>query len=78
MKKEFDILIDVRNEEAPLPMIKVDIVTQILEAGDILKVVLNSQSNYENIKKMISKKNAFSMVDQKVSHKDFILYITKC
>lgn len=77
MKKEFDFFIDVRNEDCPVPMIKVDIVSRILDKGELLKVATNNESSYQNIKNLISNKASLTLVGHVRNNEDYLLYIKR-
>jgi tRNA 2-thiouridine synthesizing protein A len=76
MEKRYDVLLDVRNQDSPIPMIRTKETLNLLSSGDVLKVMTNRESAVKNINTMIAS-NAFLLMEQTKEAQDYVLYIQK-
>ena len=76
MDTKFDICLDVRGEESPIPMIKVDIVCQVLDEGEVLKVMTNSEGSKRNIENLVGS-GKWELVHRQALSNEHHFYIRK-
>jgi tRNA 2-thiouridine synthesizing protein A len=74
---QYDLILDVSNEESPIPIIRTSEFLNSLAVGEVLKVVVNKESAIKNIKTLISN-NPYTLLDTKGDVNGFELYIKKC
>jgi len=76
MEKKYDVLLDLRNQDSPIPMIRTKETLDLLASGDVLKVVTNRESAVKNIRTMIAN-SAFVLVDVNKENENNTFYIQK-
>jgi TusA-related sulfurtransferase len=76
MKIDVTMTLDLRKEMPPLPTIKVGIVVEVLDKGNVLEVIVGNEGSCKNIKALVKSKNLELMHHDKQS-KDYFLYIRK-
>ncbi len=74
---QYDLILDVSNEESPIPIIRTSESLSSLPVGGVLKVVVNKESAIKNIKTLISN-NSYALLGTKSAINGFELYIKKC
>lgn len=76
MDIQFDMYLDVRNQECPTPMIKVGIVAQVLDKGKVLKVIVNNEGSQKNIRNLVRNKN-WELLYEVKKNDDYLFYIRR-
>lgn len=76
MTKNYDVLLDVRHEDSPVPTIRAKEVLDSLPSGNVLKVIASKESTVRNIKTLIAN-NPFSLIDHSKNHEGFVFFIQK-
>lgn len=74
---KYDSILDVRNEDSPIPVIRTSERLNILPVGSILKVVVNKDSAIKNIRTLISN-NPYVLLNDTKDSDALTLYIQKC
>jgi len=74
---KFDFIIDVTNEESPIPTIRTSELLALTPVGGVVKVVVNKESAIKNIKTLIAN-NPYELIDITEVVDGFALYIKKC
>jgi len=72
----FDMVIDVTNEESPIPMIRTSELLNLAPIGSVIKVVVNIESAVKNIKTLILN-NPYELLDVVDDKTGYVLYIKK-
>lgn len=76
MSQHYDVLLDVRHEDSPIPTIRAKEVLDGLASGDILKVITSKESTVKNIRTLIAN-NPFDLVEHNKDHEGFVFLIKK-
>lgn len=74
---KYDSILDVRNQDSPIPVIRTSERLNTLPVGSILKVVVNKDSAIRNIRTLISN-NPYELLNNTKDSSALILYIKKC
>lgn len=77
MEKKYHVMLDVRNQDSPIPMIRTKETLDLLTSGDVLKVVTNRESAVKNIKTMLSNSSAYLLIELTKEAEDNTFYIQK-
>ncbi|HEY3300951.1 MAG TPA: sulfurtransferase TusA family protein [Methylophilaceae bacterium] len=72
----YDFILDVSNEQSPIPVIRTSELLDIVPTGAILKVIVNKESAVKNIKTLISNKS-YELLNNTNDPSAFELYIKK-
>jgi len=76
MSHHYDVLLDVRHEDSPIPTIRAKEVLDGLASGQILKVITSKESTVRNIRTLIAN-NPFDLVEHNKDHEGFVFFIKK-
>jgi TusA-related sulfurtransferase len=76
MSHHYDVLLDVRHEDSPIPTIRAKEVLDGLACGQILKVITSKESTVKNIRTLIAN-NPFDLVEHNKDHEGFVFFIKK-
>jgi len=76
MSHHYDILLDVRHEDSPIPTIRAKEVLDGLASGEVLKVITSKESTVKNIRTLIAN-NPFDLVEHNKDHEGFVFLIKK-
>jgi len=76
MSHHYDILLDVRHEDSPIPTIRAKEVLDGLDSGKILKVITSKESTVKNIRTLVAN-NPFHLIEHKKDHEGFMFFIQK-
>ena len=76
MSHHYDVLLDVRHEDSPIPTIRAKEVLDGLDSGKILKVITSKESTVKNIRTLVAN-NPFHLIEQKKNHEGFVFFIQK-
>lgn len=72
----YTVLLDVRNEDSPIPTIRAKEILDCINSGDILKVITSKESTIKNLKTLVAN-NPFSLLQHSKSEEGFIFFIQK-
>jgi TusA-related sulfurtransferase len=76
MNKDYDVLLDVRDEESPVPTIRTKEILDGLASGKILKVITSKESTVKNIRTLVAN-NSFHLIEHTISDEGFVFLIQK-
>lgn len=76
MGDHYDVLLDVRHEDSPVPTIRAKEVLDGLASGKILKVITSKESTVKNIHTLVAN-NPFHLIEHKKNHEGFVFFIQK-
>ena len=76
MNIDIAMTLDVRSEMPPTPTIKFGIVTEVLDMGAVLEVIVGNEASCKNIKNLVTSKN-LELVHYVKQSNDYFLYIKK-
>jgi TusA-related sulfurtransferase len=76
MDIDIAMTLDVRNELPPTPTIKFSIVTEVLDKGSVLEVIVGNEASCKNIKNLVKSKN-LELVHHVKQSTDYFLYVRK-
>lgn len=76
MEKKYHAILDLRNQDSPIPMIRTKETLDLLASGDVLKVVTNRESAVKNIKTMLAN-NAYLLIELSKEAENNTFYIQK-
>lgn len=76
MTKDYNVLLDVRHEDSPVPTIRTKEALDTIPAGGILKVITSKESTVKNIKTLIAN-NPFSLIKELKNQEGFVFFIQK-
>jgi len=62
MEKMYDAILDMRDQDSPIPMIRTRETLELLSSGEVLKVMTNRESAVKNIKTMIAN-SSFALIE---------------
>lgn len=73
---QHDAIIDVSNEESPIPMIRTKEILDLLSPGGIVKVIVGKEAAIKNIRTLIAN-NPFELLDISGDSNESVLFIKK-
>ena len=76
MSRHYDVLLDVRNDDNPIPTICPKEVLDDLTSGQFLKVITSKESTIKNIRTLIAN-NPFHLIEHSKNDEGFVFYIQK-
>lgn len=76
MSPHYDIVLDVRHEDSPIPTIRAKEVLDSMKQGQIIKVITSKESTVKNIRTLVTN-NPFHLVDHGKTQEGFVFYIEK-
>jgi TusA-related sulfurtransferase len=76
MSRHYDVLLDVRHEDSPIPTIRAKEVLDELATGEILKVITSKESTVKNIRTLVAN-NPFHLVEHSKNDEGFVFFIQK-
>lgn len=76
MNKDYDVLLDVRDEESPVPTIRTKEILDGLAPGKILKVITSKESTVKNIRTLVAN-NSFHLIEYTINDEGFVFLIQK-
>lgn len=76
MNHHYDVLLDVRHEDSPIPTIRVKEVLDGLAMGEILKVITSKESTIKNIRTLVAN-NPFQLIEHSKNDEGFVFFIQK-
>ena len=76
MSHHYNVLLDVRHEDSPVPTIRAKEVMDDLTSGQILKVITSKESTVKIIRTLIAN-NPFDLVEHNKDHEGFVFLIKK-
>lgn len=76
MSDHYDVLLDVRHEDSPVPTIRAKEVLDGLASGKILKVITSKEGTVKNIHTLVAN-NPFHLIEYKKNHEGFVFFIQK-
>ena len=76
MIDKYDILIDTTNSDCPIPTILSKTILDIMNSGQILKVVTTQEGVVKNIRTLVAN-NPYKLVAESIIELKFIFYIVK-
>jgi len=76
MNKDYDVLLDVRDEDSPVPTIRAKEVLDGLAPGTILKVITSKESTIKNIRTLVAN-NSFHLIEHTINDEGFVFFIQK-
>lgn len=76
MNHHYDVLLDVRHEDSPIPTIRAKEILDSLASGKVLKVMTSKESTVKNLRTLIAN-NPFNLIEHNKSNEDFIFFIEK-
>ncbi len=72
----YDFILDVSNEQSPIPVIRTSELLNVMPTGSILKVVVNKEAAVKNIKTLIANQ-PYELLNNTNELSAFELYIKK-
>jgi tRNA 2-thiouridine synthesizing protein A len=72
----YDFILDVSNEQSPIPVIRTSELLNVMPTGSILKVVVNKEAAVKNIKTLIANQ-PYELLNNTNDLSAFELYIKK-
>jgi len=76
MSLDYNVLLDVRHEDSPIPTIRAKEVLDNMRKGEIVKVITSKESTVKNIRTLVTN-NPFNLVDHGKTDEGFVFYIEK-
>jgi TusA-related sulfurtransferase len=76
MSHHYDVLLDVRHEDSPVPTIRTKEVLDGLASGKILKVITSKESTVKNIRTLVAN-NPFHLIEHTINDEGFVFFIQK-
>lgn len=76
MSHHYDLLLDVRHEDSPIPTIRAKELLDELASGQILKVITSKESTVKNIRTLVAN-NPFHLIEHNKDHEGFVFFIQK-
>lgn len=76
MSHHYDLLLDVRHEDSPIPTIRAKEVLDQLASGQILKVITSKESTVKNIRTLVAN-NPFDLIEHNKNQEGFVFFILK-
>jgi len=76
MTINFNSVLDVRNEDSPIPTIRTKEALDALPSGDILKVITSKESTISNIRTLVAN-NQFTLLQELKNEEGFVFLIQK-
>lgn len=73
---QHDAIIDVSNEESPIPMIRTKEILDLLSPGGIVKVIVGKEAAIKNIRTLIAN-NPFELLDISDDRNKSVIFIKK-
>lgn len=73
---EFDITLNVTNQESPIPVIRTKDTLDTMKRGQVLKVITSHESTVTNIR-TLTKNNPFELISHTNSTEGFVFFIRK-
>jgi tRNA 2-thiouridine synthesizing protein A len=72
----YDAVIDVSNDDSPIPMIRTSEILDLISPGGIVKVIAGKEAAVKNIKTLIAN-NPYELLDISDGSNKFIIFIKK-
>lgn len=76
MTHHYNVLLDARHEDSPIPTIRAKEILDTLPTGEILKVITSKESTVKNIRTLTAN-NAFKLIEHRKNHEGFVFFIEK-
>lgn len=76
MSHHYDLLLDARHEDSPIPTIRAKEMLDQLVSGQILKVITSKESTIKNIRTLVAN-NPFILIEHNKNHEGFVFLIQK-
>lgn len=73
---QHDAMIDISNEESPIPMIRTKELLDLLSSGAIVKVIVGKEAAVKNIRTLIAN-NPFELLDISDDRNKSVIFIKK-
>ena len=76
MSRHYHVLLDVRDEDSPVPTIKAKHALDNIASGEVLKLITSKESTVRNIKTLTAN-NPFNLIEHSKCDEGFVFYIEK-
>lgn len=76
MSTTYNLMLDVTQDDCPIPTIKTKEVLDTLVPGDVLKVITSKEGTISNLRTLV-KNNPYELLKESKSNEQFKFYIKK-
>ncbi len=76
MSHHYDVLLDVRHEDSPIPTIRAKQILDELPTGGVLKVITGKESTIKNIRTLVAN-NPYNLIEHNKDNEGFVFFIQK-
>ncbi len=76
MIRHYNVLLDVRHEDSPIPTIRAKEMLDTIGVGEILKVITSKESTIKNLKTLVAN-NPFHLLEHSKNSEGFVFFIQK-
>lgn len=76
MSLHYHVLLDMREEDSPIPTIRAKEVLDNIGKGNVLKMITSKESTIKNIKTLVAN-NPFNLIDHIKTDEGFVFFIEK-
>ncbi len=77
MTTEFDVYLDCRQDEPPLPTIRTKKMLDVMQDGEVLKLVTRSEGTVKNIRTFVANNTFCSLLQESKEQEGYIFLIKK-